>query len=159
MFVFGLEVGMIITRTVTVDRQVGAVFDYVSDFTTTTQWDPATVRTIRVTGEGGPGTTYRNTSRFLGRTTELTYVVLERSPGHRISLRGENKTVVALDTMDLRQLEPGRTAVTYRAEFTFKGIWKPIAVLLTPVLSLAFRRLGDRAEAGLGHALNALPAA
>ena len=144
---------MIVTRTVTVDRPVGAVFDYVSDFTTTTEWDPGTVRTIRVTGDGGTGTTYRNTSRFLGRTTELTYVVREWSPGERISLRGENPTVVALDTMTLRQLEPGRTELTYRAEFTFKGAWRLVAPLLAP----AFRRLGDQAQAGLSHALHALP--
>lgn len=144
---------MIITRTVTVDRPVGAVFDYVSDFTTTTEWDPGTTGTIRVAGDGGAGTTYRNTSRFLGRTTELTYVVLERAPRERISLRGENATVVALDTMTLRQLEPGRTELTYRAEFTFKGAWRLVAPLLAP----AFRRLGEQAEAGLSRALNALP--
>jgi uncharacterized protein YndB with AHSA1/START domain len=144
---------VIITRTVTVDRPVAAVFDYVSDFTTTTEWDPGTVRTIRVTGDGDIGTSYRNTSRFLGRTTELTYVVRERSPGERISLRGENATVVALDTMTLRPLAPGRTELTYRAEFTFKGAWRLVAVLLAP----AFRRLGDQAEAGLRRALNALP--
>jgi hypothetical protein len=150
---------MIIIRTVAVDRPIGAVFEYLSDFTTTTQWDPATVSTVRVSGSGDLGTIYLNTSRFLGRTTRLSYVVMEHSPGQRITLRGENQTVVARDTMTLRQPGPGRTEVTYRAEFTFKGIWKPMAVLLTPLLSVAFRRLGDRAEAGLGRALNALPAA
>ena len=144
---------MVITRTVTVDRPVEAVFDYVSDFTTTTEWDPGTVRTVRVTGDGGGGTTYRNTSRFLGRTTELTYVVRELSHGERISLRGENATLVALDTMTLRQVEPGHTELTYRAELIFKGAWRLVAVLLAP----AFRRLGDQAQAGLSRALNALP--
>jgi hypothetical protein len=55
---------MIIARTVTVDRPAGVVFDYVSDFTTTTEWDPGTVDTVRVDGDGGVGTTYRNRSRF-----------------------------------------------------------------------------------------------
>lgn len=144
---------MIITRTITVDRPVEAVFDYVSDFTTTTEWDPGTVRTVRATGDGDVGTSYRNTSRFLGRTTELTYVVLERSPEERITLRGENATVVAVDTMTMREPRPGRTELTYRAEFTFKGAWRLVAPLLAP----AFRRLGDQAEAGLSRALNALP--
>jgi Polyketide cyclase / dehydrase and lipid transport len=144
---------MIIARTVTVDRPAGVVFDYVSDFTTTTEWDPGTVDTVRVDGDGGVGTTYRNTSRFLGRTTELTYVVIERSPGQCIRLRGENATVVALDAMTLRQPRTGTTELTYRAEFTFKGPWR----LLAPLLAPAFRRLGDQAEAGLRRALNALP--
>ena len=98
---------MIITRTVTVDRPIGTVFDYVSDFTTTTEWDPGTVRTVRVSGDGDVGTAYRNVSRFLGRTTELTYVVLEHFPNRRISMRGENATVIALDTMTLREPGPG----------------------------------------------------
>jgi len=148
---------MIITRTVKADRPAGAVFDYVSDFTTTTEWDPGTVRTVRLDGDGDVGTTYRNTSRFLGRTTELTYVVLQRVPDQRIRLRGENATVVALDTMTLRQPQPGTTELTYRAEFTFKGLWRLLAPLLKPLLAPAFRRLGDQAEAGLRRALNALP--
>lgn len=145
---------MIITRTVTVDRPIAAVFDYLSDFTTTTEWDPGTVRTVLVTGDGGVGTTYRNTSRFLGRTTELTYVVVERHPPGHISLRGQNATVIATDTMSLRQSQQGRTEVTYQAEFTFQGAWRLLAPLLIP----AFRRLGDQAEVGLCRALNALPA-
>ena len=48
-------------------RQV--VFAYLSDFTTTTEWDPGTVRTTRESGDGGIGTRYRNVSRFLGRET------------------------------------------------------------------------------------------
>jgi hypothetical protein len=62
-------------RTVVVDKPLKAVFDYVSDFTTTTDWDPGTVITMREHGNGGLGTTYRNTPRLLGRTTELTYLV------------------------------------------------------------------------------------
>jgi hypothetical protein len=154
MFVEGFgKALMIITRTVTVARPAEIVFDYVSDFTTTTEWDPGTVNTVRLNGNGGVGTTYRNTSRFLGRTTDLAYVVIERSPHRRIQLRGENATVVAMDTMTLRQPRSGATELTYRAEFTFKGAWR----LLAPLLAPAFRRLGDQAEAGLRRALNALP--
>ena len=144
---------MKIQRTVETPAAPAAVFAYLSDFTTTTEWDPGTVDTVRVDGDGGVGTTYRNRSRFLGRTTELTYVVIERSPGQRIRLRGENATVVALDAMTLRQPRSGTTELTYRAEFTFKGPWR----LLAPLLAPAFRRLGDEAEAGLRRALNALP--
>lgn len=144
---------MIISHTVVVDRPAATVFDYVSDFSTTTEWDPGTVRTIRISGNGDVGTTYRNTSRFLGQTTDLTYTVLERTDPDRISLRGENATVVAVDTMTLHQPAPGRTELTYRAEFTFKGASRFIAPFLAPAL----RRLGDQAEVGLRQALNALP--
>lgn len=143
---------MQIRRTVAVAKPVDAVFDYLSDFTTTTEWDPGTVTTVRASGDGGVGTEYCNTSRFLGRTVELRYLVQEFLPFRRIRLRGENATVVADDTMTFTPLEDG-TEVTYTAEFTFKGTSKYLAPLLRP----AFRRLGDRAETGLRRALADLP--
>ena len=65
---------MRIERTVTTPTPLPTVFAYLSDFTTTTEWDPGTVRTVRESGNGGTGTRYRNTSRFAGRETELVYV-------------------------------------------------------------------------------------
>ena len=62
-------------KTVVVEKPLDAVFGYLSDFTTTTEWDPGTVTTVTQHGDGGVGTTYLNTSTFLGRTTQLTYVV------------------------------------------------------------------------------------
>lgn len=146
---------MVIERTVTVDQPVERVFAYLSDFTNTTEWDPGTVHTERVSGEGGVGTRYHNTSRFLGRETELDYLVTESVPSERLVLRGENTTVVAHDTMTFVRTMTAAgegTTVTYRADFEFKGIAKLIAPLLAP----AFRRLGDEAEKGLRTALGRL---
>ncbi len=146
---------MDIVRTVTVGQPIDVVFGYLSDFTTTTEWDPGTVRTERVSGDGGVGTRYRNTSTFLGRETELDYLVTELTPGRRIALRGENATVVANDTMTFSETaggdEPG-TTVTYHAAFELKGLARYAAPLLAP----AFRKLGDEAEKGLRAALTAL---
>jgi hypothetical protein len=142
---------MKLRRTVVVDKPLAAVFDYLSDFTTTTEWDPGTVTTVRRDGDGGVGTSYLNTSRFLGRLTELTYVVGERVERQLIRLRGENKTLTAVDTMTFRSV-PSGTEVTYSAEFTFKGASRFVAPLLRP----AFERLGNEAEAGMREALNRL---
>ena len=90
---------MRVQKAVVVDKPLNVVFGYLSDFTTTTEWDPGTVVTVKRDGDGGVGTTYLNTSRFLGRETQLTYVVRDLIPGQRIQLRGENKTVIAVDTM------------------------------------------------------------
>ena len=68
-----------VQRTIVVDTPIDLVFGYLSDFTTTTEWDPGTVRTDKQSGNGGVGTTYRNISRFLGRTVELTYIVEDSS--------------------------------------------------------------------------------
>jgi NAD(P)-dependent dehydrogenase (short-subunit alcohol dehydrogenase family) len=138
-------------KTVVVQKPLDVVFDYLSDFTTTTDWDPGTVTTVRQHGNGGVGTTYLNTSTFLGRTTQLTYVVDELVNHQLIQLRGENKTVIAVDTLTFRNVDTG-TEVTYAAEFTFKGPFRIAAPLLKP----AFERLGNEAGAGMRKALNRL---
>jgi hypothetical protein len=145
---------MRLQKTVIVDKPLDAVFGYLSDFTTTTEWDPGTVATVATVnhhGDGGVGTTYLNTSTFLGRKTQLTYIVGEFIPGKRIRLRAENKTVIAVDTMTFRSIDAG-TEVTYTAEFTFKGPSR----LLAPLLRPAFERLGKQAQAGMHQALNQL---
>jgi carbon monoxide dehydrogenase subunit G len=142
---------MRLQRTVVVDKTLEKVFAYLSDFTSTTEWDPGTVTTVLDRGDGGIGTTYLNTSAFLGRRTQLTYVVRELVPGERIRLQGENRTVIATDTMSFRGVNTG-TEVTYAAEFTFKGPARFLAPLLRPALE----RLGNQAEAGLREALSRL---
>jgi uncharacterized protein YndB with AHSA1/START domain len=140
-----------IERTITVAKPLDRVFAYLSDFTTTTEWDPGTVRTVRVDGDGGVGTQYKNTSKFAGRETELVYVVERLVPNEVISLRGENKSVVAHDTMTFTE-RGASTEVLYVAEFDFKGVAKYVAPLLGP----AFKKLGDDAEKGMTEALGRL---
>ena len=106
---------MEIVRTLVLSRPPEQVFRYLQDFTNTEEWDPGTVRTTRESGDGGVGTRYHNVSKFLGRKTELTYVVEESSPHQRLRLRGENATVVSLDTMTMAPIQGGGTELTYRA--------------------------------------------
>lgn len=145
---------MLIHRGVTTGAPVELVFQYLADFTSTTEWDPGTVTTTRVSGDGGLGTVYDNVSRFLGRETQLRYVVEEYVPNARIALRGENATVVAHDTISVMPGPGGSTQVDYRAEFSLKGPARFAAPFLWP----AFHRLGDAAAAGLRRALDRLPA-
>jgi carbon monoxide dehydrogenase subunit G len=139
---------MKLQRSVETNATPAAVFAYLSDFTNTNEWDPGTVSTVRVSGDGGLGTTYRNTSKFMGRETELTYEVIRHQPDSVFALRGENSSVVAQDTMEI---EPNGFAsrVTYTADFEFKGLGRLIAPLLKPAL----KKLGDEAEEGLRDAL------
>jgi carbon monoxide dehydrogenase subunit G len=139
---------MKLQRTVETNASPAAVFAYLSDFTTTNEWDPGTVETRLVSGDGGVGTTYRNTSKFMGRETELTYEVVRHQPDTLFALRGENKTVVANDRMEIEP-NASTTRVTYTADFAFKGLGRFIAPLLKPAL----KKLGDEAEEGLRKAL------
>jgi uncharacterized protein YndB with AHSA1/START domain len=146
---------MEITRTIETSSPVEKVFAYLSDFTTTNEWDPGTVETRRVSGDGGPGTAYANTSKFLGRETELEYVVKELVTDGRIVLEGNNKTVKATDTMTLTPSATG-TRVVYHAQFEFKGVTRYVAPLMSPVLARAFKKLGDEAQVSMRSALDAL---
>jgi carbon monoxide dehydrogenase subunit G len=139
---------MKLQRTVETTATPEAVFGYLSDFTRTTEWDPGTVSTTRVEGDGGVGTVYANVSEFNGRRTDLRYTVIDHVPHSLFRLRGENKTVTAIDTMEIAAVGP-HTRVTYTADFTFKGLAK----LVTPFLGGAFKKLGDEAEQGLREAL------
>ena len=142
---------MKLQRSVETSASPAAVFAYLSDFTNTNEWDPGTVRTILVSGDGGVGTTYANTSKFLGRETELTYEVEKHQPDSLFALRGENKSVVAHDTMEIVPTATG-SKVTYTADFEFKGLGKFVAPLLAPAL----KKLGDEAENGLRENLGKL---
>ena len=144
---------IVIEREVVVAADPARVFDYLADFRSTEEWDPGTVRTVLLQGDGGIGTTYRNTSRFAGRETELIYEVVERIRPDRIVLRGENRTVVAHDTMSF-STDAHLIRVTYRAEFQLKGL----ARLAEPFFRKPFDRLGEEAEQGLRDALGKLAA-
>lgn len=143
---------MEIARTVTTDAPISVAFDYLSDFTNSTEWDAGTVKTTLNSGTGGVGTSYHNVSSFLGKETELTYVVEEFVKDAVYGLRGENKTVVAHDTMTFTATPTGGTEVHYKAVFEFKGI----ARFAVPFLGPAFRKLGDGAEKGMHDALSRL---
>ena len=149
---------MDITRTIETATPVDRVFDYLSDFTHTNDWDPGTVETTRRSGDGGTGTVYHNVSSFLGSKTELEYTVTDLVPNERFALRGVNKTVVAKDTMTFESTPSGGTRVTYHAEFDFQGIVGRLAPVLSPVLALALKKLGDEAEKGMQRELDKLPA-
>jgi carbon monoxide dehydrogenase subunit G len=142
-----------IERTIRTDAAPEAVWDYLSDFTTTNEWDPGTVRTVRRSGNGGVGTIYDNTSKFLGRETQVVYTVAETIAPTRIQLRGENASVTATDTITLTP-EGSGTKVHYRAELVFKGVLGRLDPLLSlPLLNLPFKQLGDGAQRGIEQAL------
>ena len=90
---------VVLKRTLISKKSVNDLFRYFSDFTTTNEWDPNTVKTVRLTGEGGIGSTYSNTSKFNGKESSLVYEVIEFKPNTLVRLRGENKNITAVDTM------------------------------------------------------------
>ncbi len=145
-----------IDRTVTTTADPQAVWDYMSDFTNTDEWDPGTVRTVRIAGTGGVGTTYENTSRFAGREVQVIYTVVESHSPTVLQLRGENDSVTLTDTMTFTPMGSG-TKLRYHAQFDFKGVLGRVQPLFSlPLLNLPFKRLGDEAEREIKRVLDRL---
>jgi carbon monoxide dehydrogenase subunit G len=125
---------MHVERTFTVPAPPDVVFDYLGDFTRTNEWDPGTVETTRTSGDGGLGTTYANTSEFLGRRVELTYETTAYERPLRLQFRGTNKRATTLDTMTLTAAGAG-TEIHYRADFDLGTVLNVVApVLVRPKL-------------------------
>jgi hypothetical protein len=124
------------------------LFRYFADFTSTNEWDPNTVKTTLLSGEGGIGSKYSNTSKFNGKESSLVYEVIEYKPNTVIRLRGENKNITAVDTMMIVDHGDTRT-FTYEAKFRLKGV----AALAAPFLAKAFKKLAKDAEDGLRKVL------
>jgi carbon monoxide dehydrogenase subunit G len=127
-------------------------FAYLSDFSTTREWDPGVVEAKRLNGQAvGEGTEFWLVAEFLGRKNELTYRTVEYDPPYAVTFLGENATVISRDRITFDSTAAGTrgTRVTYDADLALKGRLR----IADPLLALAFNRLGDRALAGLRRTL------
>jgi carbon monoxide dehydrogenase subunit G len=138
-----------VERTLTVALPASDVFGYLSDFTNTEQWDPGTVTTTRTSS--GPivaGSTFHNVSEFLGRRTELDYVLTRFEPTSHLLFTGNNKTATAMDDLTFVD-EGGQTTITYRATFDFHGLAKLAEPFLRPGLNKLANKTIDQLQATL----------
>jgi hypothetical protein len=127
----------------------GGAFTELADFSSAERWDPGVVEARRLDGGAlGVGSRFHVVARFAGRDVPLEYQIVEFDPPHTVALRAESAAVVSLDTITFVP-SPSGTTVTYDADLRLKGALR----ILDPVLSLAFRRVGDRARDGLRRAL------
>jgi len=140
---------MHVERTFTVPRPVEEVFDYLGDFTHTTEWDPGTVETTRMSGDGGVGTRYANTSEFMGRTVELTYETTTYERPGRVQFRGTAKRATTTDTMTFTPSGEG-TEIHYRADFDLGRLLNLLGPL---VVQPKLEKLADETVAQLQRAL------
>ena len=126
-------------------RPASEMFAYLSDFSSTAEWDPGVVEAKRLGNEPiGEGSEFRLVATFLHRKTPLTYRIVEYDPPNSVTFRGENQTVVSLDRITFEPYDGG-TRITYDADLALKGRLK----IADPLFALAFKRIGDHALAGL----------
>jgi Polyketide cyclase / dehydrase and lipid transport len=137
---------------VTVTRS--AAFEDLSRFDRAAEWDPGVEAGEMLTPEPvGVGSRFRLVARFLGRRTPLVYEIVDLERDERIVLRAENRSVRSVDTITFQDDDRG-SVVVYDAQLHAKGIGR----LADPLLAIVFRRIGDRAAAGLRTHLSAVQA-
>jgi len=140
-----------VQRTVTTTLDPKTTFDYLSAFEHASEWDPGIpIAEKRSEGPVAVGSKYHTVAEFRGKRQEIDYVVTELGERH-IQLRGENKTVVSIDNITVKPAGTG-SEVTYRAEFSMKGLF----ALVQPFLGPLFDKLGDPAADGMKKKLESL---
>jgi carbon monoxide dehydrogenase subunit G len=133
-------------------RPPDEVFAYLADFRSVAEWDPSVRSAVHVNGDDPikVGAIFRVTIKTALSEVVLDYRTIELKRSSTIVLRGENSSMVSLDTITIQDDEHGGATVTYDAKIELKGLRK----LADPLLGLAFKRLGDRARDGLLNKLN-----
>lgn len=136
--------------TVTSPGSPAEVFEYLADFSSTAEWDPGVSEARRLDADSlREGARFRVVAGFLGRRVPLEYRTAEIDPPRRVVLRAETATVVSEDTITVRALRGFGSEVTYDARLGLRGALR----FADPALGLVFRRIGDRAKAGLAATL------
>jgi len=136
------------TTTVATPLSPAEAFAFMADVTRFAEWDPGVKRAVRVQGDGpGFGAIYELTIDT-GTRSVMRYAVTEFQAPRRFVLVAKTPFLTSVDEV---RVEPGTSGarVTYDAKLTLNG---PLA-LFDSFLAKAFKRIGDRAAAGLRTAL------
>jgi hypothetical protein len=125
-------------------------FDYLSDLEHFAEWDPGVRHATRIDGApGAPGSRYAVTVKGPGRSLTLRYEITSAERPHRVEIRAESPTLVSVDVMTFADRDDSGCDVSYDARLDLRGLLRAA----NPLLALGFRRIGDRAAAGLRRAL------
>ncbi len=137
---------------VTTDWDPEEAFAYLADFSHTAEWDPGVIAATREdTGEVGLGSAFALLVRVPGRRLPLRYEITDYAPG-RVTFTARSAALESVDTVTVSPLG-GTTEVVYDARLFLRGRLR----IADPLLTLAFRRVADRAIRGLQHRLAQAP--
>ncbi|GLY29753.1 SRPBCC family protein [Kineosporia sp. NBRC 101731] len=141
----------VVSRTFSVEPAPDVVVAYLADFGHAQEWDPGTVRCVRV--DAGPvqvGSQWRNTSKIAGISTELLYTLEHLSPTRVVHV-GRNDTATSTETIEVAPEGTG-SSITYTNEVIFNGMAK----VASPLAKVIFEKLAGETVERLTGALNAL---
>lgn len=131
------------------DWSPAQTFGFMADVRNFVRWDPGVESVSVVTGDGpGPQTAYDVVVRAGPRRLAMRYAVKEWDAPRRLVLVARTATLRSVDEIRVEPADGG-AVVTYDARLDLRGVLSAG----NPLLSLVFRRVGDRAAAGLQSAL------
>jgi len=138
--------------TVSTDRSVDEVFEYLAEFSNAAEWDPGVSEARRLdVGPVGRGSAFRLLVRVGQRTVPLDYRIVAFEPPTRVDVVADNGVVRSEDHMTVTANAAGGSTVTYDADLRLRGAF----VLAEPLVRAMFHRIGDRGIAGLREVLSA----
>jgi len=128
-----------------------AAFAYMAAFDNARDWD-TTVTEARRLDSGPPrlGSRFHLVSRFFGRDVPLEYEITGFDEPRRLVLDVTNPTFTGRDEIDVEAASGGGSRVGYDASIDMRGL----ARLLTPIVSVSFKRTSAKAAAELERRLN-----
>lgn len=127
-------------------------YDYLSDFTHAEEWDPGTVRCVRL--DEGPirvGSAWRNESRLVFVPATLRFELTEKAPG-RLVFTGVNDKSTSVDEITIADAPDG-SLIRYSSTVTLRGP----ARIATPLFRVLLRRMAAELPAQMTATLEALP--
>lgn len=132
-------------------------FAYMADVRNFAHWDPGVVSVVRVPDSDDdkpPGfeASYDVVVKA-GATSTMRYQVTDFKAPTSFVMVASTRWVRSVDEVTVTAHPDGGCTVRYDAELTLHGRLS----LFDPVLGMAFRRIGDRAAAGLRKALTGTP--
>lgn len=136
-------------ETANVARPLEQVFAYVSDFTTTTEWDATALKARKLTpGAVAVGTRFEVVCALPVGSITISYEVEKLQANKLIVLSGSSRFFDIQDTISFAPSKRG-TKIDYRAEFFFKPLIKSLA----PSMRKGLEKMGRESVAGLAEAL------
>lgn len=137
------------STTVRTPRPPDEAFAYMADLRNFALWDPGVTRVTQVHGEGGgPTSVFDVVVKSVGGGTTLQYVTTRYDEPRFVQVEARSSLLTSIDRIDVVPDGEG-SVVTYDAELRLNGPLGVFDLGLKPV----FKRIGDRAAAGLERAL------
>jgi hypothetical protein len=134
--------------TIRTRRSVADAFAYMADLRNFAEWDPGVREVVQVEGDGAGRDSVFDVTLSTKRATTLRYRTVEYTAPREVLVVADTATLRSADRIVVRPDLDG-TLVTYDADLSLKGVMR----LAAPLFAVAFRRIGNRATAGLARVL------